>query len=92
MTAAVRAETKQSLSLFKFKLAEGMVSASHTSRIKRSVEEQLQGFDKRTCYLKYKDGIEILTEKEKHYALLYMYENDLMTPEQEQQFEAEHMT
>lgn len=77
--------------VFLVKAEVGLVSPAFASVGRQSVEQRL-GLDvenySEVCYQKWKMHPELCSESQIKTAELYAYENDLMTPEQEQEYEA----
>lgn len=77
--------------LMKTKLEIGAVSAAFTSSPKKSLEEKLGIIDpveaREAAYLKWQTNPAICTEEEIQKAKTHMYENDMMTAEEEEAFE-----
>lgn len=78
----------------KIKAQAGLMTSQYT--VKPSIEQRL-GFTnepsisetKRTAYEKWSDSTKDCTPREIELAMLYRYENDLMSPEEEAKFEEE---
>ena len=77
--------------LMKTKLEIGAVSAAFTSSPKKSLEEKLGMLDpveaREAAYLKWQTNPALCTEEEIQKAKTHMYENDMMTAEEEEAFE-----
>jgi len=79
--------------VFMAKMHLGAVSAAFTSIGRKSVEERLEeatlsGPERRLlAYTKYQDNPRACSTEEVKFAKTYMYENDLMTPAEEEEFE-----
>lgn len=92
-TERMKTELSNYLELFLTKQVLGYVSPAYTSSAapKQSMEQKLgmvSGEEYREqCYHKYSSSPELCTPQEIHEAKTYMYENDMMTAEEEAAFE-----
>lgn len=90
----------KTLTVLHFKARMGNISAAHVRTPKQSLEESLGFVDdpetesmqinsqRQQVYEKYLKAPALCTEEEVKVALTFKYENDLMTPEEEAEFES----
>lgn len=93
VTETLRFSTLRVLKVFNLKMQIGAVSAAFTSTPRQSVEEQL-GMDDLTpeekrevSYRKWQGNPLLCTEQEVMQAKTYMYENNMMTDAEAEEFE-----
>jgi hypothetical protein len=91
-TESIRDDLFKYLKLFQAKVSIGIVSPSYTVQGKRSIDQMLGEDDtpaskREKAYHLYIESPHLCTPQQVSLAQLYRYENNLMTPEEEEDYE-----
>lgn len=92
LLAELNTATAATLKVLTYKASAGIAAPAYTAAPKETAEQKL-GFSpaitKEQAYQKSLEYPQLCTASERQQARLYRYENDLMTPEEEEAFENE---